>query len=184
MIGRLLAARRAREKEKQPDVSVQELNEQQKKLQRQKEIAEQQKEDFRRLHASCAVVFAGSFILLIIAIIILIPALTYGDDVFFLAFGAFSLSGIALLLIGCCFNDCCKTDDGIEGVDGNGFEDSATTSDMGAAGFKDSGISLCHSEALMQYYDEIPYNIPVRLEVPICAPLTIRNYYNLPSITT
>ena len=182
MIGRLLAARRARDNQKQPEASVQQLNEQQKQLQRQKEIQEQQKEDFRRLHASCAIVFAASFILFIIALIILIPALTYGDDVFFVAFGGFTLSGITLLLIGCCFNDCCKTEDENGGDDANGFEGSSGSTDV--TGFRDSGISLCQSEALMQQYDEIPFNIPVRLEVPICAPLTIRNYYNLPSITT
>lgn len=183
MIGRLLAARRARDKDKQPEVTVQQLNEQQKQLQRQKEIQEQQKEEFKRLHASCAVVFAGSFILLIIAVIILIPALTYGDEVFFVAFSGFSLSGLALLLIGCCFNDCCKTSDAAETDDGKVRED-ATFVTESSAGFKDSGISLCHSDALAHYYDDIPYNVPVRLEVPVLAPLPVRDYYNLPSITT
>jgi hypothetical protein len=182
MIGRLIAARRARDKEKQPEVSVQQLNEQQKQQQRQKEIEEQQKEDFRRLHASCAVVFAASFILLIIALIVLIPALTYGDEVFFVAFAGFSVSGLTLLLVGCCFNDCCKAEDPISDKEGDEYQETTLT-DPGH-GFKDSGISLCQSEALQQYYDEIPYNVPVRLEVPICVPLTVRNYYNLPTITT
>lgn len=181
MIGRLLAAKRAREAQKLPEVSVQKLNEQQKELQRQREIQEQQKEDFKKLHASCAIVFAASIILLIIAMIVLIPALTEGNEVFFVAFGGFTLSGVTLLLLGCCFNDCCKTDKDDDNSD-NGFEE--TSISTSANGFKDSGISLAQSEALMQYYDEIPFNIPVRLEVPICAPLTVRNYYNLPSITT
>lgn len=182
MIGRLIAARRARENSKQPDVSVQQLNEQQKQLQRQKERQEQQKEDFKRLHASCALVFAGSVILFIIAVITLIPALTYGDQVFFVAFGGFTLSALALLLIGCCFNDCCKAEDASTGDNDIEFEES-TFESSGGYGFKDSGISLCHSEAITKSYDEIPYHIPVRLEVPICPPLPVRNYYNLPTMS-
>lgn len=183
MIGRLIAARRARDNSKQPEASVQQLNEQQNQIQRQKEIQEQQKEDFKRLHASCALVFAASVILFIIAFIILIPALDTGDEVFFVAFGGFSLSGMALLLIGCCFNDCCKAEDDTTTNRDLDFEES-TFETRRAVGFKDSGISLCQSEArTMKSYDEVPYHIPVRLEVPICTPLPIRNYYNLPSIS-
>lgn len=181
MIGRLLAARRAREKQNLPEVSVQQLNEEQKKQQLQQQIAEQQKEDFRKLHASCALVFAASFILFIIAVIILIPAVTYGDEVFFVAFGGFSLSGFGLLLIGCCFNDCCKSSDSPEGVYGE--EQTSGMSGRGSA-FKDSGISLCQSEAILRSYDQIPYNIPVRLEVPISTPIVVREYHNLPSVLT
>lgn len=101
MIAFLAARRKLNAKKVEP--TVQELNEQQENA--------QIKDDTGEVHesnktGSCAFVFAVSLMLLITSAICLIPAITDGNGIFYVAAGAFAGLGCALLIIGCCFIDC------------------------------------------------------------------------------
>lgn len=103
MIAFLAARRKLNAKKVEP--TVQELNEQQENAHFKDdtaEVGESNKTGY------CAFVFAVSLMLLITSAICLIPAITDGNRIFYVAAGACAGIGSALLTIGCCFIDCGK----------------------------------------------------------------------------
>ena len=103
MIAFLAARRKLNAKKVEP--TVQELNEQQENAHIKDDTAEVNESNKT---GYCAFVFAVSLMLLITSAICLIPAITDGNPIFYVAAGAFAGIGSALLIIGCCFIDCGK----------------------------------------------------------------------------
>lgn len=186
MIGRLLAAKRAREKQK-VDISVQQLNAEQQQKEKIQEAIAKKKESKASGSIGCSILFAISCILFIIAVIILIPALVYGDRVFFLGFGIFAASAFACVVIGCCFNDCFvkktlnEEDEENVDIEEGDFDDAMESKDR--AVLTDSGISLMSKNDR----DDVPWNLPVRLGSPNkndnnnCIRIS---YNNLPTVVS
>ena len=187
-----LAVRRQRDKKKQ-EVSVQQLNEE---LQAQQKIQQQileQRKDQKKSGGAGSIFFALSLIFFIIAVIILIPALVYGDRVFFVAFGITSGTASGLMVLGCCCNDCCADennqsngDDGVEdgesGPNIQGYEEGqeyptnitvTTDSGVGSSFMSDAGLW-------------VPAHIPVRLtDSPTDVSISVlhkKHYNNLPTV--
>jgi len=176
-----------------------------KKKEKAAEAKEILREETKKVVGGCSVVFACSIIMFIISTIILIPALVYGNRVFFLGFGGFGVAGIGLLFIGCIFNDCCIKEDQKEEYD---VEDGRTPSPRPASAsclpedevsrtslkncdsmtkdttvnrMTDSGISLTNG---VESVDDVPSHIPVRLGSASSAPqLEIKVYHNLPTVS-
>ena len=196
-----LAKNRERHKKK-VEVSVQQLNAQQQEKQK---IQEARKREKVSGSIGCSVLFAISCMLFIIALIVLIPAVVYGQRVFYVSFGIFSASACVLVVIGCCFNDCfVKKNDDKENVEGADDEDDQDEDEydeeygdeesgghvkdvrkmMLSTGMTDSGISLISCR------EDVPWNLPVRLGSPNKSLINndflfkISNYNNLPTVVS
>lgn len=208
MFAFLAARRRARAQKEGKEITVEQLNVEQEKKEKAAEAKEFLREETKKVVGGCSVVFACSIIMFIISIIILIPALAYGNRVFFLGFGGFGVAGIGLLLIGCIFNDCCTKEDQKEEeeydvesgrrtpslrpvsasclpedeVSRTSLKNCDSTTKVTTVNrMTDSGISLTNG---VESVDDVPSHIPVRLGSASSAPqLEIKVYHNLPTVS-
>lgn len=176
----LAATRRAREGKKQQEISVQQLNKEQQQKEKIQEILEQKKEARNNSAVICSLIFALSWMLFIVAFIVLISALLYRQEIFFIGFGVFLIIASCLLIIGCCFNDCCDRQDNQEkNAVEDGLDDEELTPSLDSSqGMADSGINMCY---------DVPYHIPVRLGSPNASMsfLHVRQQYgNLPTVVS
>lgn len=173
MIAFLAARRKLNQKKVEP--SVQELNEQQENAQQKVE----EKDTNETKSGSCAIVFAVSIMLLIVAVICIIPAIVDGSRVFYVAAGALAGSASALLTIACCFIDCFrnKGNKGRRGSDD--LESIQSTSPLKSP--VDFNGNLNVNQLKSNYPNPL---VPSLIENSPKSLAPIRQYCNLPTVCT